>query len=88
MWSSIWSPVNSRARRPALSTPIPSPSLLGDEQAQTGPTRLYGLELLAISAEAVMLKPVCESLFTDAERVVARSRLALLFVRRRSPPTI
>ena len=49
----------------------------GDEQAQTGLTRLYGLELLAISAEAVMLKPAYESLFTDAERAVARSRLAL-----------
>jgi len=49
----------------------------GEEQAQTGLTRLYGLDLLAISAEAVMLKPAYGSLFTDDERTTARSRLSL-----------
>jgi hypothetical protein len=48
----------------------------GEQQAQSGLARLYGLDLLEISAEAIMLKPRYLTLFNSSQRAVARSRLA------------
>jgi hypothetical protein len=48
----------------------------GEQHAQSGLTRLYQVDLLAISAEAVMLKPRYLTLFSSSQRAVARRRLA------------
>ena len=49
--------------------------LLATPEHQSGLTRLWELDLLSISAEALVLQERWQSLFTDDERRKARERL-------------
>lgn len=52
--------------------------LLASEEVSEGLMRLWQLELLDISVEALVLKPEYAPLFPSAERATARQRLAAL----------